>query len=158
MRGRRWNRKGIETILATLLLVVIITVTSVIVYTWSLGVFGAALPAPPKGREILSFENAAFSPTNNNVTLYLRNTGTAITSLTSYYVSDLNGNEYARISWQGPTITPTSLGQVVILIPPACSGTNCRLTGTAFSFQSGNIYTITIGTARNNQFSFSILR
>ncbi|TMI51041.1 hypothetical protein E6H22_00225 [Candidatus Bathyarchaeota archaeon] len=44
MHTRRWNRKGIDTILASLLLVVIVVVMSVIVYSWSMGVFGSILP------------------------------------------------------------------------------------------------------------------
>src|SRR3989454_9384017 len=49
---RHYDRKGLDTIIATLLLVVIVVVMTVIVYSWSLGVFGAILPTPPTGREI----------------------------------------------------------------------------------------------------------
>jgi FlaG/FlaF family flagellin (archaellin) len=156
MLHRRYDRKGVDTIVATLLLVVIVVVMTVIVYSWSLGVFGNILPAPPSGREILTIENQGFDNTNMNMTLYLRNTGSTPTTLVSYYVQDQNGNQYSRTSWSVPTVAPTSLAKVFILINTACG--TCTHTGSSFTFQSGNSYTITLITQRNNQFSFTIIR
>lgn len=158
MRSRRWNRKGIETILAALLLVVIVVVMSVIIYTWSTGVFGSILPAPTNGKEVLVFENAAYNPANNNVTLFLRNTGTTFITLVGYYVQDLNGNECAKTNgWTTGPYSPSSLAQVLLSIPSPPS-TYCTWTGSPFTFQQGNTYTITIVTSHNNQFSFTIQR
>ena len=159
MLYRHYNRKGLDTILATLLLVVIVVVMTVIVYSWSQGVFGAILPAPPTGREILTIENQGFDTSNMKLTLYLRNTGSTPTTLASYYVQDQNGNQYARTSWTVPATSPAGIvnGTGVFLpINTACS--SCTLTGNSFSFQSGNSYTITLITQRNNQFSFTIIR
>jgi hypothetical protein len=156
MLYRHYNRKGLDTVLATLLLVVIVVVMTVIVYSWSQGVFGAILPSPPTGREILTIENQGFDSTNTNMTLYLRNTGSTPTTLASYYVQDQNGNQYARTTWPNTPITPTNLGKMFILINTACS--SCAHTGSSFTFQSGNGYTITLVTQRNNQFSFTIVR
>src|SRR5690242_6075710 len=159
MHLRRYNRKGLDTILATLLLVVIVVAMTVIVYTWSTGVFGSIIPAPPTGREILTIENQGFDPSNVKLTLYLRNTGSTPTTLASYYVQDQNGNEYARTSWAVPPTSPSSIvnGTGVFLpINTACS--SCMNNGSSFTFQTGNSYTITIITQRNNQFSFTIVR
>ena len=159
MHYRRYDRKGLDTILATLLLVVIVVVMTVIVYSWSLGVFGNILPAPPTGREILTIETQGFDPSNMKLTLYLRNTGSTPTTLASYYVQDQNGNQYARTTWTVPPTTPASIvnGTGVFLpINSACS--SCTHTGSAFTFQAGNSYTITLITQRNNQFSFTIIR
>ena len=159
MRYRRYDRKGLDTILATLLLVVIVVVMTVIVYSWSLGAFGAILPAPPTGREILTIENQGFDTSNMKLTLYLRNTGSTPTTLASYYVQDQNGNQYARTSWTVPAASPASIvnGTGVFLpINTACS--SCTHTGSGFTFQAGNSYTITLITQRNNQFSFTIIR
>ena len=153
---RRYNRKGLDTILATLLLVVIVVVMTVIVYSWSLGVFGSVLPAPPTGREILTIENQGFDSTNMNMTLYLRDTGSTPTTLASYYVQDQNGNQYSRTAWPNNPTQPGSLAKVFILINTACS--SCGHTGASFQFQAGNSYTITLITQRNNQFSFTIVR
>jgi hypothetical protein len=159
MRLRRYNRKGLDTILATLLLVVIVVVMTVIVYSWSLGIFGSIFPAPPTGREILTIENQGFDTSNMKLTLYLRNTGSTPTTLASYYIQDQNGNEYARTSWTVPPASPASIvnGTGVFLpINTACS--SCTHTGSSFTFQSGNSYTITLITQKNNQFSFTIIR
>ena len=159
MLYRHYNRKGLDTILATLLLVVIVVVMTVIVYSWSQGVFGAILPAPPTGREILTIENQGFDTSNMKLTLYLRNTGSTPTTLASYYVQDQNGNQYARTSWAVPAASPASIvnGTGVLLpINAACS--SCTHTGNSFTFQSGNSYTITLITQKNNQFSFTLIR
>jgi len=160
LQYRHYDRKGLDTIIATLLLVVIVVVMTVIVYSWSLGVFGAIFPAPPSGREILTIENQGFDSSNMKLTLYLRNTGSTPTTLASYYVQDQNGNQYARTSWSVPPTSPASIvnGTGVFLpINTACLS-SCTHTGNPFQFQAGNSYTITLITQRNNQFSFTIIR
>jgi hypothetical protein len=159
MRYRHYNRKGLDTILATLLLVVIVVVMTVIVYSWSLGVFGNILPAPPTGREILTIENQGFDNSSMKLTLYLRNTGSTPTTLASYYIQDQNGNQYARTTWMVPPTTPASIvnGTGVFLPINTLCG-SCTHTGPSFIFQAGNSYTITLITQRNNQFSFTIIR
>lgn len=153
---RGYNKKGIQTIVAALLMVLIVIIASAMIYSWSLGVFGTLLPAPRSGRELLTIENQGFDLTNKNMTVYLRNTGTAPTTLVSYYLSDLNGDVYAKGSWTVQTIPTAALGKVYILINTACVG--CTLSGSAFVFQPGSSYTLTLVTARNTQFSFVILR
>ena len=156
---RHYNRKGLDTILATLLLVVIVVAMTVIVYTWSTGVFGSIIPAPPTGREILTIENQGFDASNMKLTLYLRNTGSTPTTLASYYVQDQNGNQYARTAWTVPPTSPSSIvNGTGVFLPINTSCTSCTHTGDSFTFQSGNSYTITLITQRNNQFSFTIIR
>ncbi len=113
------NKKAIDTIMATLLMVVIVVA----------------------------------APTYN-VTLYLRNTGTVPITLTSYYVKDASGNQYAKNPWTGLSITPTALGQPQILI----SGCGCNNTGAPYTFQTGYSYTITMLSSRGSQFQFSVVR
>jgi hypothetical protein len=153
--SRPWNKKGVDTIIAALLMVLIVIVMSVVVYSWATGFFGAVLPVPPNGRENLIVEYQGFDSTSKNMTLYLRNIGSAQTTLVSYYVSDLNGNQYAKTPWTGPSIAPTTLGHAYIAINPACG---CKLTGSPFTFYPGNSYIVTIVTARSTQFQFTILR
>jgi FlaG/FlaF family flagellin (archaellin) len=159
MLYRHYNRKGLDTILATLLLVVIVVVMTVIVYSWSQGVFGAILPAPPTGREILTIENQGFDMSNMKLTLYLRNTGSTPTTLASYYIQDQNGNQYARTTWTVPPTTPASIvNGTGVFLPINTACISCTHTGNSFTFQAGNSYTITLITQRNNQFSFTIIR
>jgi hypothetical protein len=152
------NKKGIDTILASLLMVVIVVAASVMVFVYATGLFGALMQAPNTQKEALSLEFANFQPANNNVSLYVRNTGSAPVTLISYYVKDAGGNQYARTVWtnQQP-VAPITLGTFQLLINSACSPP-CTLTGAAFTFQSGNAYTIVVLSSRGSQFTFSVLR
>ncbi len=151
------NKKGIDTILASLLMVVIVVAASVMVFVYATGLFGALTQAPNLQKEALSLEFSNFGPNNPtyNVTLFLRNTGSAPITLVSYYVKNTNSSQYAKTTWTGPpSITPTTLGQAQILI----SSCGCTNTGGAFTFSTGNSYTITLLSSRGSQFSYSVVR
>jgi hypothetical protein len=150
------NKKAIDTIMATLLMVVIVVAASAMVFVYATGLFGALMRAPNFQKEALSLELSNFGPVNPtyNVTLYLRNTGTVPITLTSYYVKDASGNQYAKNPWIGLSITPTALGQPQILI----SACGCNNTGTPFTYQTGYSYTITMLSSRGSQFQFSVVR
>ena len=152
------NKKGIDSILATLLMVVIVVAASVMVFVYATGLFTALTQPPNLQKEALSLEFSSFGPNNPtyNVALYLRNTGSVPISLVGYYVKDSTSSQYAKTTWIGPpSITPTTLGQAQILISSACSCTN---TGTTFTFSTGNSYTITLLSSRGNTFSYSVVR
>lgn len=179
MKKIMMNKKGIDTILAALLMVVIVVVASVMVYAWSTGLLGALMSSNPNsvGKEAMSLEFSGFNcPSSGscyNVTMNLRNVGSASISLASYYVTDPSGNQYARLNWatdggfNGPPvngIAPNALGIVYLNIgpngatSPAKGCSTCTLTGSSFSFASGTAYTVKIVTSRNNQFQFTITR
>jgi hypothetical protein len=134
------------------------------VYAWSTGLLGTLLVTPQTGKEALLLENPGFN-SGTNITLNLRNTGSAAITLSSYYVKDSNGNQYSRTAWStGPnpqsgttSISPNALGTVFVLIGSTCAG-SCPLTGTAYTFTTGYSYTIVVVTSRNNQFSFAVVR
>src|SRR6266487_6170159 len=157
------GKKGIDTILAALLMVVIVVVASVMVYAWSTGLLGTLLVHPTTGQENLALE--ACSPctffNSQNVTMNIRELGTVNVTLTSYFVKDSSGNQYSRISWAAPNappvIAPNQVRGIIVLINTSC-GSSCTLTGNAFTFTSGYSYTITMVTSRNTQFSFSVAR
>ena len=144
--------------MATLLMVVIVVAASVMVFVYATGLFGALTQAPNLQKEALSLEFSTFGPNNPtyNLTLYLRNTGATPVTLASYYVKDPNGNQYAKLTWAGQTtVSPTALGHPQILISSAC---NCNNTGSSFTFQTGNSYTITLLSNRGSQFSYAVVR
>src|SRR5215469_16491182 len=89
------NKKGINTILAVLLMVVIVVVASVMVYAWSTGLLGSLLVQPNVGKEALTMDTYAF-PNNSNVTLTLRNAGTVAITFASYYVKNATGTTYTQ--------------------------------------------------------------
>jgi archaeal type IV pilus assembly protein PilA len=167
LRIRNFSRgkRGIDTIIASLLMVVIVVAASVMVFVYATGLFSALLIPPRAATENLSLEYASFSPSNNNVTLFVRNTGSTPITLKSYYVKDSLGNVYARTDWtSGPAPAPGPFApktlaspNPTVLISSAC-GTSCTYTGTAFTFSPGNTYTVVLVTAINTQFSLSIVR
>jgi len=151
------NKKGINTILASLLMVVIVVVASVMVYAWSTGLLGTLLVQPNVGKEALTMDTFAF-PNNNNVTLTLRNAGTVAVTFSSYYVKNATGTTYTQSGWTwGPTIQPNSPGLANIGITAGCAGCGSFSTS-SFTFVSGNSYTVTLVTSRNNQFNFNVIR
>src|SRR5438093_13212674 len=87
------DKKGIDTILAALLMVVIVVVASVMVYAWSTGLLGTLLVHPTTGQESLTLVacNPAFS-TGTNMTTYINSVGTSNATIATYYVKKYNGN------------------------------------------------------------------
>jgi hypothetical protein len=159
------NMKGIDQIIAALLMVVIVVVASVMVFVYSTGLFGALTVAPKTATEDISLEFAYFAPANNNVSLSIRNTGSAPITFVSYYVSDGSGDSYARTNWAtGPnsetgTLAPKALASPTpfVLLSSAC-GASCTYSGSALVFVSGRVYTVTLVTARNARFQLQIIR
>jgi hypothetical protein len=155
------NKKGINTILASLLMVVIVVVASVMVYAWSTGLLGTLLVQPNVGKEALTMDTYAFpttTPPNSNVTLTLRNAGTVAISFSSYYVKNATGTTYTQSGWtSGPTIQPNAPGLANLGLSTGCTGCGSFSTS-SFTFVSGNSYTVTLVTSRNNQFSFTVVR
>jgi len=88
------------------------------------------------------------------VAVDLQNNGTGTTTLTSYYVTDSSGNEYALANWNGPSLAPNSVTTTTFSIGSSCS--QCTLHGSAFTFTSGNQYTITTVTGRGSIFTFTV--
>ena len=160
MRTRRLfkNKRGIDTIMASLLMVVIVVVMAVMVFTYSTGLLGALTVAPKTATEALNVDYTT-TPSSTTLSMFVRNTGSTPITLTTYYVKDVNGNEYTRSNWVSPTFSPTQLanstGGLSILINSACN--TCSLSGTAFTYQTGNAYTITLITNRNGLFTFTII-
>ena len=152
------DKRGIDTILAALLMVVIVVVASVMVYAWSTGLLGALMVTPNVGKEAMNIENSSF--TNSTfVTLYLRNTGSASISLSTYYAKDTSGNQFSRTTWPTYTgIAPNALQAVNIDINTAGGHCSCTLTGTTYTFTTGLSYTFVVITSRNSQFTFTVTR
>ncbi len=155
MRKILRDKKGIQTILAALLMVVIVVVASVMVYAWSTGLLGSLLVTPQAGKEALNMETATFTDTQN-VVINIRNTGSAAVTLVTYYVKDNSANTYTLATWSGPSISPNAVSATTFSIGSSCA--SCTLSGTAFTFTAGNSYTVTVVTSRNSQFVFTVTR
>ena len=79
------------------------------------------------------------------MTLTVRSVGLASVGLVSYSVKDAAGNQYTKTNWAGPTISTNTVAVINIVID-----------GSAFTFQSRYSYTITVTSARNNIFTFTV--
>ena len=91
---------------------------------------------------------------STSVSVDLQNNGTATTTVTSYSVRDTSGNEYMLANWNGPSLAPNSVTTTKFSIGSSCS--QCTLHGPAFTFTSGNQYTVEIATGRGNIFTFTV--
>jgi hypothetical protein len=156
VRRIRQDRKGIQTILAALLMVVIVVVAAVMVYAWATGLLGTLLVTPQTGKEALVPDTTPIFASSTNVTIYIRNTGSASATLQTYYVKDNSGDQYQLTNWSGPTIAAGAVNPTSFPIGSSCG--SCVLVGTAFTFVPGNSYTVIVVTTRNNQFTFTAVR
>ncbi len=93
MRFRRLfkNKRGIDTIIASVLMVAIVVIASVMVYIYATGLFGAIATPQKVATESISLEYASFT-SNNTVNLSIRDVGTTPITLKSYYVNDYTGS------------------------------------------------------------------
>ncbi len=100
-------------------------------------------------RESLIFESFNMV-SGTNVTLSIRNTGTASVAFTSYAVKNAAGDQYLLNGWEGLIIGPNTQLSINILIGSSCP--NCVLTGNPFTFAPGDAMTLV--TSRSNPFTF----
>ena len=91
---------------------------------------------------------------STHVAVDLQNNGTGTATLTTYYVTDPSGNEYALANWSGPSLAPNIVTTTTFSIGSSCS--QCTLHGSAFAFTSGHQYTIQVVTGRGNLFTFTV--
>src|SRR5437870_12212707 len=91
----RRDKKGINTILASLLMVVIVVVAAVMVYAWSTGLLSSLLAQNPVPKESLNYDSVAFT-NNTALTLYIINPGLARISPHTYYVKSSTGAQYTQ--------------------------------------------------------------
>jgi hypothetical protein len=104
--------------------------------------------------ENLFLVSASFQPTN--VTVQVHNTGNMAASLVTYHAQDRGGNTWSRTSWAGPTIGPNATSTFLLTIGASCP--TCTYSGTPGAFNQflpGNLYTISLVSARNNLYRFS---
>src|SRR3989475_455355 len=114
IRKIKRDKKGIDTILAALLMVVIVVVAAVMVYAWSTGLLSSLLVQNPVPKETLNYDSFAYGPASN-ITIYIRNSGSATVSLQTYYVKDNSGNQYTSpSSWTFGPIQPNGENATLI--------------------------------------------
>jgi len=126
-------RKGLEPLIATIILIAITLVIAIAVVAWILGVFGGTVGDK---EELQVFPNTSltFQNTNWNLSMTVRNIG----SVSAQIIGITVGNVTCSLS-QSPF--PIGSGEIK-LVQAACSG----------NFAPGVSYTIRILTAAGNEF------
>jgi hypothetical protein len=113
---------------------------------------------PPPVVESLKLTGYQFI-NGTSLSLILQNTGNSSVTIQSYVVRDSSGNTWSLSNFAGPVIIPNGFGTAIILIGANCPG--CvygGIPGLFFQFTAGQSYTVTVTTARNNQFPFTVTR
>ncbi|TMI40473.1 hypothetical protein E6H23_07585 [Candidatus Bathyarchaeota archaeon] len=138
--------------------------TGIFWYYMSLPLCACPLINNGGGKEAFIMESASFV-SGTNVTLYLRDTGSAPVNFQTYFVKDSMGDQWRLDNWNPPgqPIAPNDLLIVNIAIGSGAGGcgNGCQYTGTpgAFTtFQFRQTYTVIVLTARNTQFTFTVIR
>ena len=137
---------------------VILSVIAVGAIVWATGALNTPPTSPSTPAKGATYtENIASNSTafqnSTQVAVDLLNSGNGTATLTSYYVTDSSGSQYALANWSGPSIPPNSVTTAIFSIGSSCS--QCTLYGSAFTFSSG-YYTVRIVTGRGNTFTFGV--
>ena len=106
---RRYLRRGISPIIATVLLILIAIATGLLIYTFATGWIGGRASTGTGPTSSITIEAANIS--SKGVTVYVRNIGGVPTNISAVYVTDLSsGSVYADTS---PTVdNPINPGEV----------------------------------------------
>jgi len=114
------RRRGIEPIIATLLLVAIAVAAAIIVYVFATGLAGGLTSGGgTQVTEQLSMDANVYSPISSGVAIYLRNTGTSTVTIDS-----------TALFFDGLVATDTHTG---------FSGTACQALSTSYTVPVGTV-------------------
>ena len=136
------------------------TITAYGGWTWQEQVrVGVAVAPEPS----LTLDGYSYS-SDTNATLILRNGGPAAIEITSYTVTDSAGDRVTGCfgfpipmgCYLASFIGQNDGGAINVLTAPLCG--YCSLSGSSFTYQPGQTYTIVLTTSRQNSFTHSITR
>jgi len=139
------KRRGVSTIVATILMINLAIVMGGIMIAWAMGLIGSYqggtqiqyMLIGERAQEAIVIENVWFETgTPKRITVFVRNVGAREARLVSLYVG-------------GSSYTPNGTWPYVLLIsPPSSSRVALQIT---YSWTSGVSYLIVVATARGNQ-------
>lgn len=100
-KGFRWNKKGISTVIATIIIVAISIVMAIAVAYWAMGIGGSFTRF-----EKLQFTSSYATPATGGwlITINVKNTGTAAATISDVF---LNGQPSSTYATPLPVISPT---------------------------------------------------
>ena len=136
MRKFRLNRKGVSPVIAVLLMIAIAVAASILVYVWSMGLIGT-LQAGGGEQTAEQVIMEAYSWNSTDLTLYLKNVGTADVVVDAIYVGGTQITTTETLTVLGPSVT--------ITVSPGSS------------FTEGVAYTIKVFTKTGGIFTYSCI-
>ncbi len=133
------NKKGVSPVIAVLLMIAIAVAASILVYVWSMGLIGTLTTGGgSQTREQVIVDAYAWNATGD-MTLYLRNVGSAEVILDAVYV--------------GGNVASTDMASTLPVLGPV---ETIVVTPTG-SYTSGVAYTVKCITKTGGVFTFSLI-
>jgi flagellin-like protein len=124
------SKKGISPILATLLLIVIAVAAVIVTYAWVLTF--TQQQATVAGR-MIKFDSVVIDATVNNVTIYVRNTGTETVTIDKVYIDGKDFTKYTNLT-TAATLSENEVVRITTTIDPAGE----------FAFTAGEWYKVKV--------------
>jgi len=154
---RRYLRKGISTLIATVLLILIAISTGLLIYAFATGWIGSRTSIGVGPSSSITIEMASITKINNNdgvnVTVYVRNIGGVPTNVSAIYVTDLSsGDVYANLSPKAITDTDSSNNT----IPPGYVKGFSATINRGLSLVSGHSYEIKVVTSDGASATYTV--
>jgi len=143
----------------TKVIAILVSAIAIGAIVWATGALSTPPTSPSTPAKATTYtENINSTSTafqnSTQVAVDLLNDGNGTATLTSYYITDSTGNEYALTNWNGPSLAPNIATTTTFIIGSSCS--QCTLNGSAFTFTSGYQYTVRVVTGRGNIFTFTL--
>jgi len=136
---RKVDEKGVSPVIAVLLMIAIAVAAAILVYVWSMGLIGTLTTGGgSQTREQVIVDAYAWNATGD-ITLYLRNVGSAEVILDAVYV--------------GGSVASTDMASTLPVLGPVETVT---VTPTG-SYTSGVAYTVKAITKTGGVFTFSLI-
>ena len=148
---KKVNRKGISPVIATVIIVAVAIAIAIAVAYWVLGI----VPAFTRYEE-LKIMNCYITSNGRNVTITIKNTGTADITITDVFINGKLPSEFNSTAiWQIETTYTTETNYASplnILLPAGNQTTIVLFSTTGRVFEAGVVYEFTIKTAAGGSY------
>ena len=147
-KGFRWNKKGISTVIATIIIVAIAIVMAIAVAYWAMGI----------GTSFTRFEKlqvtSAYAPNDKTITMMVKNSGTATATLDNSTVFANGQPLVIGVAFSVPAGSGASLNTIgTLMTMPAGSTGNVTVYPLPSALQiSGLTVELTLQSAAGNQY------
>jgi len=142
--------KGLEPIVAAVLLIVVAVIGAVLIYLWFAGYVTKTTSQAEQmaASEKLKIEAAALDASDRSATLYVRNLGGDVVTLVNAYI--------LRPGTINPICDPADLTTTPITINPGGLATVSITFGAGCTLSAGNDYVIKIVTQKGTEFAVTV--